>query len=91
MKLEKEEKINGNIIISEFMGVTYHKRMKYYCDYRMLMPVWHKFRDLIFDTPKMQLKHSEFKSRITRAILYGDIELAFTNLVDAIKKINQND
>jgi len=52
------------------------------------MPAWYRFVDLRFTDPMHHLKHSELKSTVGLAILYGDIQLAFSNLVEAIKWYN---
>ncbi len=63
-----------------------YRELKYHSDWRELMPVWYKFREL----PFIDGKHKYFFPEITNAILYLDIESAFTELVAAVKWYNQN-
>lgn len=88
MKLTKEEILAGNRLIGIFMGKSFPS-MKYHCNWHWLMPAWYRFVELRFDDPMMQFKHSELKTTVGYAILYGDIKLAFTNLADAVKTIQR--
>jgi hypothetical protein len=40
--MTKEEKIFSNRLIAEFMGIGFHKRMKYYWDWNKIIPVYKK-------------------------------------------------
>jgi len=101
--MTKEEHLSGNRIIGEFVGKSFQlshisdykgvsddalPTMKYHTDWHWLMPVWYRFVNLRFKDQMDQLKHSELKATVGYAILYGDIKLAFTNLVEAIKWYN---
>lgn len=66
----------------------YPSQLKYHIGWDWLMPVWYKFVDLLFEDPMHQLKHSELKTTVGYAILYGDIALAHTNLFEAIQWYN---
>lgn len=89
-----------NKIIARFMGYFFNagkfyadgkgqsgwfKDAKYHRDWNSLMDVWYKFVDLRFENPDHQLKHSELKTTIGYAILYGQIQLAHTNLFEGIE------
>lgn len=63
---------------------------EYHTSWDWLMPVWYKFRDLKFISPKLQFEHSEYKDSISRVICYQDIQVAFNEMVIAIKWHNQN-
>lgn len=65
------------------------KDVKYNSDWSWFMPVWDKFIDLRFSIPMQQLRHSELKSTVGLAILYGGIELAHNNISEAIQWYNQ--
>jgi len=63
--------------------------LEYHSDWSWLMPVWHRFVDLKFTTPKQQFEHSELKEIIGRSILYNIIERAFDNLFEGVQWYNQ--
>lgn len=73
-------------LVSDFMGEEYPIEI----DFNRLMPVWYKFRDLKFISPKLQFEHSKYKDSISRAICYQDIQVAFNEMVIAMKWHNQN-
>ena len=102
--MTKEEKLSGNRLIGEFVGksfsgshITDYKgvsdaalpSMKYHSDFGWLMKAWYKFIDLRFHKPVDQFKHSDLKTTIGIAILYGGKELAFQNMVKGIKWYNE--
>lgn len=66
----------------------YHCDLKYNSDWNELMRAWYHFVDLRFTDSMHHFKHSELKSTVGFAILYGDIKLAFSNLAEAIKWYN---
>lgn len=101
--MKKAVKVSGNRILGEFMGKSFSMShisdykgvsdealpsMKYHSNWNWLMPAWYRFVDLRFADVMHQFKHSELKTIVGYAILYGDIDLAFTNLVEAIKWYN---
>lgn len=71
------------------LGFLTIEEMGYDCSYQWLMPVWVKFRDLKFEDFKYQIEHSERKDIIGLAILYGEINIAFERLSEAITWYNQ--
>ena len=90
-----------NELIATFMGfkqpvkgyfvnaVDHHRLiLSYHWCWSELMPVWYKFVDLRFPKPVDQLQHSELKTIIGYAILYGGIELAFVNIIQGIQWYN---
>mgnify|MGYP001577040529 CR=1 FL=1 len=101
--MTKQERLNGNRIIGEFVGKSFvgshimdYKGapnealppMKYHINWQWLMRAWYHFVELRFSDGMHQLKHNELKTTIGYAILYGGIELAFTNLVEGIQWYN---
>lgn len=101
--MTKEDRLKGNRVIGEFVGKSFQMShisdykgvsddalpdMKYHSNWQWLMPAWYQFVDLILSDPINQFKHSELKTIIGYAILYGDIKLAFENLVVAIQWYN---
>jgi hypothetical protein len=95
---ENLDKMNEVIALFEgrtFYGYTINKfggntgnalpEMKYHSSWDWLLPVWYKFIDLRFADVMHQLKHSELKSIIGLAILYGGIELAHKNIFEGIQ------
>lgn len=102
--MTKQARLAGNRLMAEFMSRSFSMShigdyknapdnelppMKYHCNWHWLMPAWYKFVELRFDDPMIQFKHSELKTTVGYAILYGDTQLAFANLVDAIKTIQR--
>lgn len=96
---EERDRILGscydtNKLIGEWMcvePVTTHGRKwwpQYNNDWNKLMEVWYKFLGLRFKEPMQQFKHSEIKTTVGYAILYGDIKLAYQNLIEAINWYN---
>jgi hypothetical protein len=63
--------------------------LKYHSDWNWLMPVWYKFVDLRFTDPMQQFKHSELKTTIGYAILYGSIKIAHGNIFEGIQWLNK--
>jgi hypothetical protein len=63
--------------------------LRYDKDWNRLMPVWYKFVDLRFPDPMQQFKHSELKTTIGYAILYGSIKIAHGNIFEGIQWLNK--
>lgn len=62
--------------------------LNYHQDWNKLMEVWYKFLGLRFAGHNDQFKHAEIKTTVGYAILYGDINLAYQRLVEAINWYN---
>ncbi|SRR6266536_1088593 len=106
--MTKEERLSGNRLIGEFMSRSFSMShisdykgasndslppMKYHINWAWLMPAWHKFRDLRFNSEMIAYdanihQHSYFKDVISRAICYEDINNTFHKIVYAIKWYN---
>lgn len=85
-----------NEVIARFMGDFKEKQMdagmyvKYHKSWESLMAVWFRFIALRFKSPMNQLQHSELKTTIGYAILYGTKDLAHHNIYQGIQWYNQN-
>lgn len=61
------------------------ERCEYHLSYNELMPVWHKFRNLKFQSLSNEVMHFELCDTCANAITYKPIEYAFRQLSDACK------
>jgi hypothetical protein len=66
----------------------YNSELRYHSKWDYLIPIWHKFRDLIFEDEKNEHNHSNFKYNISYRICYGTINDAFISIVSAIQWYN---
>lgn len=57
-------------------------------DWNKLMECWYKFLGLRFSGHNDSFKHAEIKTTVGYAIIYGDINLAYQRLVEAINWYN---
>ena len=85
--------------VSSSFDTYYHKKFKhhfeiheaeYHSDWNWLMDVWYKFLELRFIKTMSQLEHSDLKTVVGHAILYGEIEVAHRNIYEAIQWYNEN-
>ena len=79
----------------QYGGVVAHwDDLGYNTSYDKLLPLWQKFRDLNktikFSSNLFELEWKSKKLKIERAITYGTIQTAFTELGKAIKWYNEN-
>lgn len=62
--------------------------LQYYRSYDWLMPVWHKFRDLRFETTLDIFTHTNIKNMIRQELTIGTVESLFCELAEAIEWYN---
>lgn len=101
--MTKQERLTGNRLIGEFVGKSFQMShisdykgcpdeslppMKYHTDWNWFMEAWFLFRDLKFKKELHQFRHSDLKGLVAGAICYDTKEVAFVNLVNAIKWYN---
>jgi len=102
--MNNEEIIEGNKLISEFMGYDKNWRQNhpeetpdenffYHSSWDWLMEAWHKFRDLrfSFEDEQKNTMLMRYCYRISAAMSWmAGIEDSFEKLVEGIKWYNQN-
>lgn len=92
MDFERYEDSSGVWFKKEGLITSMHpnlKDLKYHLSWDKLMPVWYKFRDLQFESTKLQKEHSDWESPINNAICYQGIKSAHLLLCLAIQWLNK--
>jgi hypothetical protein len=74
-----------NYLIAEFMELNY---LDYNIDWRVLMPVWEKFRELQFKDSSVSALHINYCARISHKLAYGTIGEVHKILVYGIQWYN---
>jgi hypothetical protein len=90
------DQLTDNEVIARFdgreEGYDEHgvwQKLRYNSDWRDLMPVWYKFRDLKFTTASAAgAYHRGLRSRIRIAITDQNISESYKELVEAVKWYN---
>jgi hypothetical protein len=84
-----ENSLTDNEVIAQFAGWTHKPALRYDHSWDYIMPLWHKFRDLDFESVDLDDQHKTLVDMVADAILNKSVNEAFLILVSGVKWYNK--